>query len=58
LVSGLAATLDSEKYEHAVAVASAIDLVRGYEGIKLANVERYRQRLIELGTRRVARERS
>ena len=49
LVSGLAATLDDESYDHAVAVAGTIDLVRGYEGIKLANIERYRQRLAELG---------
>jgi len=49
LVVSLAATLESENYDHAVAVAEAIDLVRGYEGIKLANVERYRQRLAELG---------
>ena len=51
LVSSLASTINSETYEHAVAVAGAIDLVRGYEGIKLANIERYRQRLTELGTR-------
>jgi indolepyruvate ferredoxin oxidoreductase len=49
LVSGLAGRLDTENYDHALAVAEAIDLVRGYEGIKLANVERYRQRLAELG---------
>lgn len=49
LVSTLAATLDRENYDHALAVAGAIDLVCGYEGIKLANVERYRQRLAELG---------
>jgi len=49
LVSSLTSTLDGESYDHAVAVAEAIDLVRGYEGIKLANVERYRRRLAELG---------
>ena len=49
LVSGLAAALTRESYEHAVAVAEAIDIVRGYERIKLANVERYRLRLAELG---------
>ena len=49
LASSLASTLDGENYEHAVALAGAIDLVRGYEGIKLANVERYRMRLTELG---------
>jgi indolepyruvate ferredoxin oxidoreductase len=51
LVSSLASTLDRASYEHAVAVAGAIDLVRGYEGIKLANLERYRHRLAELGIR-------
>lgn len=51
LVSSLASTLDRESYEHAVAVAGAIELVRGYEGIKLGNLERYRQRLAELETR-------
>jgi indolepyruvate ferredoxin oxidoreductase len=51
LVATLTATLDRENYDHALAVADAIDLVRGYEGIKLANVERYRQRLAELGIR-------
>ena len=51
LVSSLASTLDSENYEYAVAVASAIELVRGYEGIKLANVEHYRARLAELRAR-------
>ncbi|HEY8703412.1 MAG TPA: indolepyruvate ferredoxin oxidoreductase family protein [Gaiellaceae bacterium] len=51
LVATLTATLDSENYDHALAVAGAIDLVRGYEGIKLANVERYRERLAELGVR-------
>jgi indolepyruvate ferredoxin oxidoreductase len=50
LVSSLASKLDRESYEHAVAAAGAIELVRGYEGIKLANLELYRQRLIELET--------
>ncbi len=49
LVSSLVATLDSETYERAVEVAGAIDVVRGYEGIKLSNIERYRRRLTELG---------
>ena len=49
LVSELSATLDPGGYEHAVAVASAIDLVCGYEEIKLESLERYRERLAELG---------
>jgi indolepyruvate ferredoxin oxidoreductase len=32
-----------------VATAEAADLIRGYEDVKLANVERYRTRLAELG---------
>jgi indolepyruvate ferredoxin oxidoreductase len=32
-----------------VAAAQAADLVRGYEGVKAANVARYRARLAELG---------
>ena len=48
LVARLAATLDEAGYERAVEAARAVDLVRGYEGIKLANAERYRARLAEL----------
>ena len=55
LVSGLASTLDADGYDHAVAVAEAIELVRGYEGIKLEGVERYRQRLAALEDGRAAR---
>ena len=51
LVSELAERLEPESYERAVAAAEAIDLVRGYEEIKLAGVDRYRQRLEELGLR-------
>lgn len=45
LVGGL--TIDS--YDATLAVASAPDIVRGYEDVKLRNVERYRARLRELG---------
>lgn len=45
LVGGL--TIDS--YDTALAAASAPDIVRGYEDVKLRNVERYRARLRELG---------
>jgi indolepyruvate ferredoxin oxidoreductase len=31
-----------------VAAAEAADMIRGYEGVKLASVERYRARLAEL----------
>ena len=49
LVSRLAATLDAEGYDRAVAAAEAVELVRGYEEVKLAGLDRYRQRLAELG---------
>ena len=49
LVTELTASLDAGSYERAVAAASAVDLVRGYEEIKLAGIERYRERLAELG---------
>jgi indolepyruvate ferredoxin oxidoreductase len=54
LVSELIVGLDAAGYDHAVEVAEAIDLVRGYEGVKLANLERYRRRLEELGVAAVA----
>ncbi len=49
MVLRLAAQLSAERYPTAVAAAAAAELVRGYEGVKLANVERYRARLAELG---------
>ena len=49
LVSRLAAELDTHTYDRAVEVAGLADMVRGYEGIKLANVEAYHARLRELG---------
>ena len=48
LVAGVAASLDQDGYDRAVEIASAVELVRGYESIKLASVERYRARLAEL----------
>ena len=45
----LAAELDSTNYDTAVEVAALPDMVRGYEGVKLATVEAYRTRLTELG---------
>jgi indolepyruvate ferredoxin oxidoreductase len=48
-VDRLAAELDAGSYDTAVAVAEAAELVRGYEDVKLASVERYRQRRAELG---------
>jgi indolepyruvate ferredoxin oxidoreductase len=49
MVGRLGAGLTAEGYDTAVAAAGAADLVRGYEGVKLAAVRRYRARLAELG---------
>ncbi|MEM7339193.1 MAG: indolepyruvate ferredoxin oxidoreductase family protein [Actinomycetota bacterium] len=43
----LLATLDAGRLDAAVAVAGLPDMVRGYEDIKLANVERYRTAMSE-----------
>ncbi|MGD9528068.1 MAG: indolepyruvate ferredoxin oxidoreductase family protein [Pseudonocardia sp.] len=51
LVARLATGLTAENYDTAVAAAEAADLVRGYEDVKLAGVERFRARLAELGVR-------
>jgi indolepyruvate ferredoxin oxidoreductase len=44
-VTGLVRTLTPDSYERAVRIASLPDIVRGFEGVKLANVERYRDSL-------------
>jgi indolepyruvate ferredoxin oxidoreductase len=49
IVTELAAGLDRAGYDRAVDIASLPDVVRGYENVKLANVEIYRGRLRELG---------
>ena len=49
IVTRLAAELDSTNYDKAVEIAGLADLVRGYEEVKLANVQTYRARLSELG---------
>ncbi|MGE3289315.1 MAG: indolepyruvate ferredoxin oxidoreductase family protein, partial [Pseudonocardia sp.] len=51
LVARLATGLTAENYDVAVAAAEAADLVRGYEDVKLAGIERFRERLRELGVR-------
>ncbi|MFD6395366.1 indolepyruvate ferredoxin oxidoreductase family protein [Nocardia sp. NPDC060249] len=48
-VRRLADALTTENYETATAAAALTDVVRGYEDIKLANVELYRAQLRELG---------
>ncbi len=45
----LFASLEAQDLNHTQQVAETADLVRGFESVKLANVERFRQRLIELG---------
>jgi indolepyruvate ferredoxin oxidoreductase len=49
LVERLSGALSADSYDMAVQAAAASELVRGYEDIKLGNVERYRARLVELG---------
>ncbi|MDT7613582.1 MAG: indolepyruvate ferredoxin oxidoreductase [Pseudonocardiales bacterium] len=49
MVLRLASGLTADSYATATAAAEAADMVRGYEDVKLANVERYRARLAELG---------
>ncbi|MGW4126472.1 DUF6537 domain-containing protein, partial [Nocardia sp. NPDC004711] len=48
MVLDAAASLTTNTYDTATALAQAADLVRGYESVKLANIERYCQRLREL----------
>jgi indolepyruvate ferredoxin oxidoreductase len=50
MVGRLVAGLTEQSYPTAVAAAEAADIVRGYEDVKRANVQRYRARLAELGT--------
>ncbi|WP_194824040.1 indolepyruvate ferredoxin oxidoreductase family protein [Nocardia sp. XZ_19_231] len=49
MVRRLADDLTAENYDRATAAAALTDLVRGYEDIKLGNVELYRAGLRELG---------
>ncbi len=49
LLTGEAASLTADGYERATQIASAPLMVKGYEEIKLANIEKYRARLAELG---------
>jgi indolepyruvate ferredoxin oxidoreductase len=49
IVVDVAAGLDEDGYDRAVDIASLPDVVRGYENVKLANVDVYRNRLRELG---------
>ncbi|MGW6728931.1 indolepyruvate ferredoxin oxidoreductase family protein [Nocardia sp. NPDC055029] len=49
MVARLASDLDPENYDTATAAAALPDVVRGYEDVKLGNVELYRAGLRELG---------
>ncbi len=48
-ITNLASTLTPDTYDRACAIASAADLVRGYEEVKIRNLHRYVERLDELG---------
>jgi indolepyruvate ferredoxin oxidoreductase len=48
LVEKLSASLTAESYATAVAAAGAAELVRGFEDVKLRNVDRYREALAAL----------
>jgi indolepyruvate ferredoxin oxidoreductase len=49
MIGDLAAGLDTTSYDRAVSLAELPDLVRGYESIKLRNVEKYVAALRDLG---------
>lgn len=49
LVEKLSSTLSVENYDTASSAAAASEMIRGYEEVKLGNVERYRERLAQLG---------
>jgi indolepyruvate ferredoxin oxidoreductase len=47
-IADLTSSLSTDTYDHAVAVADAAELIRGYEDVKTRSVGAYRQRLREL----------
>jgi indolepyruvate ferredoxin oxidoreductase len=49
MVDKLLSSLTADFYDDAVAAASAVDIVRGYEGVKARNVDLYINRLHQLG---------
>jgi indolepyruvate ferredoxin oxidoreductase len=51
LIDEIAERMDPSNHHSAVELAQAADLIRGYETVKLRNVERYQTRINELRTR-------
>ncbi|MCJ0903062.1 indolepyruvate ferredoxin oxidoreductase family protein [Rhodococcus sp. ARC_M6] len=49
LIGDLSSTLTADGYARAVEIAGLPDMVRGYEDVKLGNIELYKERLRELG---------
>ena len=49
MIRGSGTPLVTANYDRAVEMAALPDMVRGYEDIKLGNIELYRARLRELG---------
>jgi indolepyruvate ferredoxin oxidoreductase len=49
MMRGFLSNLTPDSYDLAVAAASAPELVRGYEDVKMRNIERYLERLADLG---------
>eukprot|EP01133_Synstelium_polycarpum_P023883 gene23883-28647_t len=49
MIADLSRTLATDGYDRAVEIAALPDVVRGYEDIKLGNIELYKTRLRELG---------
>ncbi|MBI3454605.1 MAG: 2-oxoacid:acceptor oxidoreductase family protein, partial [Candidatus Rokubacteria bacterium] len=49
MVEGVLADLSPQTYEHAIEVAGLPDVIRGYEGIKLRNVQRFWEEARSLG---------
>jgi indolepyruvate ferredoxin oxidoreductase len=48
LLDALLARLDEQMVDTIVEIAKLPDVIRGYEDVKLASVERYHERLAEL----------
>ncbi|MGG7105111.1 DUF6537 domain-containing protein, partial [Rhodococcus sp. 24CO] len=49
MIADLSRTLATDGYDRAVDIAALPDMVRGYEDVKLGNIELYKTRLRELG---------